>query len=225
MTREEALMEILKRRGEGDKIHYSVAYDVINEIFDDLESRTCKNCKYNFCGCSIQDMILEFKDKYGIEPLNFDDFGCNRFEKKKKEIKKNEFMIVEFLSEDTFKVLFVFDKEKAKKEYNKTFTLGESYEIGNEVTLSGIRKKYNWKDVPYNEKHKLWDGQPVFVRGNDTPFLRVVRFYSAVNNSFFYDNIGKRNVTPNLIDDEYSWEPYPHLNDEWVIKAYRQLKF
>jgi len=220
---------------QSDPLWSSDAEYVINDEFAELRKAIADKKKievYNEDKWQPIEMVFSavptdpnttfFEDlsKHGWNVSNF------RVKKEKgREIKKNDFMIVEFLSEDTFKVLFIFDKEKAKKEYNKTFTLGESYEIGNEVTLSDARKKYKWEDVPYNEKNKLWDGQPVFICGNNIPFSRTVRFYDAVDNSFFYDDAGERNVTPNLIDNEYSWEPYPHLDDEWVIKAYRRLKF
>jgi len=88
MTREEALMRILKERGEGDKIHYSIVYEIINEIFDDIESRTCENCKYykeegNYCN-NEENEIFEF-DNYKKMKVPDWKFSCNRFERKKDE--------------------------------------------------------------------------------------------------------------------------------------------
>ena len=62
----------------------------IDEIYDDFESRVCKNCKYfnEDEGCTNELNTLKFKDMFGKweEPLyleNMKNFGCNRFEKKK----------------------------------------------------------------------------------------------------------------------------------------------
>ena len=39
-----------------------------------LQSRVCNNCQFDYCGCSIQDSILQ------VDPTaTFDTFGCNNF--------------------------------------------------------------------------------------------------------------------------------------------------
>ena len=56
---------------------------IIDKIFDDFESRVCKNCKYNNKMCTYQESIKVYckvtrGEDYGCD---FDDFGCNRFER------------------------------------------------------------------------------------------------------------------------------------------------
>lgn len=50
---------------------------VIDTIYSSFEQRLCDNCSFDYCGCSIQDSILQ------IEPeATFTTFGCNSFEPK-----------------------------------------------------------------------------------------------------------------------------------------------
>ena len=52
---------------------------VIDSIYDSFEQRLCNNCTFDYCGCSVQDSILQ------IDPnATFDTFGCNSFESKEK---------------------------------------------------------------------------------------------------------------------------------------------
>ena len=86
MTRKEVskrCKEIFNKYNEKKDIELLIV-SLLADIYNDFESGVCKNCKHNFCGCSIQDMILEFKNKYGIESSDFDNFGCNKFERKTK---------------------------------------------------------------------------------------------------------------------------------------------
>lgn len=74
MTRGEALAKVPLR----EKNWGIVAQGVINEIYDDFESRTCKNCKQyiNYHKLCRQDVSI-----FGESFLN-KDFGCNKWEKK-----------------------------------------------------------------------------------------------------------------------------------------------
>ena len=82
MTREEAKHLFYKinmssvRRGE-----YPVesAKETIDKIYDDFESRTCENCKYNLNGieCNCNESVVEW-----LDTDTFPDFGCNKFERK-----------------------------------------------------------------------------------------------------------------------------------------------
>ena len=50
---------------------------ILDLIYDSFEQRLCDNCNFDYCGCSIQDSILQ------IEPeATFTTFGCNSFEPK-----------------------------------------------------------------------------------------------------------------------------------------------
>ena len=62
--------------------------DLVDEIYNDFESRTCENCEYNELlnsgenACSNDYMVAEF-NTYPQYPLIVDsDFGCNKFERK-----------------------------------------------------------------------------------------------------------------------------------------------
>ena len=48
---------------------------IIDTIYDSFEQRTCNNCSFDYCGCSIQDSILQCDPN-----ATFDTFGCNSFE-------------------------------------------------------------------------------------------------------------------------------------------------
>ncbi len=42
-----------------------------------MKSQFCDNCTFDYCGCSVQDSILQ------VDPnATFDTFGCNSFEPK-----------------------------------------------------------------------------------------------------------------------------------------------
>jgi hypothetical protein len=50
---------------------------LLNEIYNDFESRTCSNCKFDDCGCSVQDSINRVEE----EPIDFSNFGCIKFQR------------------------------------------------------------------------------------------------------------------------------------------------
>ena len=103
MTRDEAKKEFWEQNGVFEKrldINYEKvikSYFVgsefdkfIDKIFDDIESRTCKNCKYfeviDFIGntCSNPKLLQDeemFVDR-GLFINVREDFGCNRFERR-----------------------------------------------------------------------------------------------------------------------------------------------
>lgn len=57
------------------KMHWKDKF--INAIYDSFEQRLCDNCNFDYCGCSIQDSILQ------VDPeATFTTFGCNSFEPK-----------------------------------------------------------------------------------------------------------------------------------------------
>ena len=40
-----------------------------------MQSRVCNNCRFDYCGCSVQDSILQ------VDPdATFETFGCINFE-------------------------------------------------------------------------------------------------------------------------------------------------
>jgi len=51
----------------------------VDKIYDDFESRTCENCKYNLNGieCNCNESVVEW-----LDTDTFPDFGCNKFERK-----------------------------------------------------------------------------------------------------------------------------------------------
>lgn len=47
----------------------------VDRIYDTFEQQICDNCRHDYCGCSVQDSILQ------IDPeATFTTFGCNSFE-------------------------------------------------------------------------------------------------------------------------------------------------
>ena len=76
MTREEAYDKWLNRDGDVE------VSDIVDIIYDDLESRTCENCEHSvkedkkfspvwFCGGALKYSQVQ------------KDFGCNKFEAKR----------------------------------------------------------------------------------------------------------------------------------------------
>ena len=46
-----------------------------------MKSQFCDSCTFDYCGCSVQDSILQ------VDPnATFDTFGCNSFELSEKHI-------------------------------------------------------------------------------------------------------------------------------------------
>ena len=122
--------------------------------------------------------------------------------------KKNNFMVVKFVNEEEFKVLFIFNKEKASEfAYIKMLIKDEN-----------VNDK-QWEDVLYDKKTDLWDGQPVWCIDKDFKTLRSVKFYDAKNKcTFSYE--GKRG---GCVYDNHL--PYEYITDEWIIEAYKRLEF
>ena len=70
MTREEAQDEI-RRAIDGWKIKQRELRQIINEIYDSFESRTCENCKYSTNDNWVCDAGIGRPSK---------DFGCLNFD-------------------------------------------------------------------------------------------------------------------------------------------------
>ena len=77
LTRETAKQQIRHDEYSHGSIVASIPQveSVIDSIYDSFEQRLCNNCTFDYCGCSVQDSILQVD-------LNatFDTFGCNSFE-------------------------------------------------------------------------------------------------------------------------------------------------
>jgi len=92
MTREEAKKLFWKKGGVFEKTfmycldkvlklpYRGSEVDVfIDRIYDDFESRVCKNCLYYFketCVCDESPLVTEIVDE---------NYGCNKFERRKKQ--------------------------------------------------------------------------------------------------------------------------------------------
>ena len=84
MNREEAKNQFsneLLERAMGfkkGKLKIGAVYKIIDDIYDDFESRTCKNCKY-----FIKDKFVCCNSKAPtIVQINDDSFGCSKFERR-----------------------------------------------------------------------------------------------------------------------------------------------
>jgi len=80
MTREKAKL-LVKNCDNGN--------EVIDKIYDEFESRICKNCKYYSSNELLRGICKNFQLKLKTLGLHFvpqsEDFGCNKFEKKAEE--------------------------------------------------------------------------------------------------------------------------------------------
>ena len=80
MTKKEAF-----RTAREDITFQAKGFDLLNKIYHDFESRTCKNCKYSktdtinltYCYCPTSELSSTNK------PLH-PTFGCNQFKRKDK---------------------------------------------------------------------------------------------------------------------------------------------
>ena len=83
MTREEALKDLYdyieynRNVGRCD-LEESDGVEIINEIYDDFESRSCGSCKWK-----LDEFCIKFDDFRAIKLL--DSKGCSKFERKAKE--------------------------------------------------------------------------------------------------------------------------------------------
>ena len=84
MTREEAIYKVNNQVFEADYDTGLVMYPdsaerIIKEIYDDFESRVCKNCFYYFeetCVCDESPLVTEIVDE---------NYGCNKFKRRENE--------------------------------------------------------------------------------------------------------------------------------------------
>ena len=71
MTREKARDAVILA------ITADIKLALIDKIYDDFESRVCENCEYYSRIGSCEN-----KESYCFDQLVYDDFGCNRFERR-----------------------------------------------------------------------------------------------------------------------------------------------
>lgn len=93
MTRDDAVSKYTMVWQEDDHWNDYSIEEVVNKIYDDFESRVCKNCKFydkeDFL-CNVipesDSWIMDALDR-AVPNAQFcpdDDFGCNKFKKKRK---------------------------------------------------------------------------------------------------------------------------------------------
>ena len=87
MTREEAIIQTKERYKYGITTE-SDTLKLIDAIYDDFESRKCKNCKYfnEVSSCEHEKNTqylttsIQFDEQTYYQMDTTKDFGCNRFE-------------------------------------------------------------------------------------------------------------------------------------------------
>ena len=94
MTREEALnkcIEVVTFRGIYNPYVLENVEYFVEEIYDDFENRTCKNCKWfnkKTYECENKENEQEIGNYDNIDYISMqvdENFGCNRFERKENE--------------------------------------------------------------------------------------------------------------------------------------------
>ena len=73
MTREEANQKLWATRNI-NTLSKVECDNILNEVYEDFENRTCNNCKAK--NCSIKRVLME------LEEINPDYFSCNDWEQK-----------------------------------------------------------------------------------------------------------------------------------------------
>ena len=86
MTREEA-KKVIRNIGEGWAVSEGDVEELIDKIYDDFESKICKNCKYfKGTGMIANCSNLEVGKMNGGAFIDVDEnFGCNKFERRENE--------------------------------------------------------------------------------------------------------------------------------------------
>ena len=79
MKREEALNKYPHGWMEDNSYNDYPKDDIVNLIYDDFESRTCKNCKHSGLYTKGWMPCLHPENEYHIKEVH-DDFGCNKWE-------------------------------------------------------------------------------------------------------------------------------------------------
>ena len=84
MTREEAKQLKYRRSKQSESISFDRLDFMLDEIYDDFESRTCANCKYKDADLCTNIEVNNFfplsqeGNEFLLEPENF---GCNQWKK------------------------------------------------------------------------------------------------------------------------------------------------
>ncbi|NOQ31808.1 MAG: hypothetical protein GQ570_11860 [Helicobacteraceae bacterium] len=85
MTREEAIVKNTELFNDRDVLNESDVDDLIIDIFEYFESRTCENCSFSILDQIVGDTVLYQCGKRESETYTMiynKDFGCNKFEPK-----------------------------------------------------------------------------------------------------------------------------------------------
>lgn len=92
MTREEAKSAKVKYLNSDDEWSNSIipvldCHELLDDIYDDFESRTCENCKYyDATTYNVSNDTTGFCKRLAIGRadayIEFEDFGCNKFTRK-----------------------------------------------------------------------------------------------------------------------------------------------
>jgi len=193
---------------------------IINDEFAELRKAIADGKEIEYLTNDNKWVDLNTKDP------SYDFYLTPEHYRIKKEVKfpiykKNDFMVVKFYDKSVFKIMFIFDKSKLKKWWDTNFiSIGVNSAIYSDNCKFIRFDSREWEDVLYDEEKGLWDGQPVFGWDNND-LARCVGFYDAKNKSLFLLD-GTRSEEQSNFDN---YEPYPHLDDEWIIKAYNKLNF
>lgn len=76
MNREEAILLLETRDFHFQGISNDFVRQLLNEVYDDFDSRTCDNCKWH----TDIEKSYRYCDVVGVGTSN--DFGCNKWEAK-----------------------------------------------------------------------------------------------------------------------------------------------
>ena len=79
MNREQAKELKYMRSKQSESISFDRLDFMLDEIYDDFESRTCKSCKYSGLYTMGWMPCLHPENEYHIKEVH-DDFGCNKWE-------------------------------------------------------------------------------------------------------------------------------------------------
>jgi hypothetical protein len=75
MTREEVIKDLWDLGFVSPRVKVDVD-NLIHKIYDDFENRTCSTCKFDNCGCSVQDSIYRAEQ----DIVDLSNFGCIKWE-------------------------------------------------------------------------------------------------------------------------------------------------
>lgn len=145
-------------------------------------------------------------ENYRIKELGDDDYPI---------FKKNSAIIVKFIDAKTMIPVFIFNPDELKLVgyLNNSEIIGASF-------ASDINGE-EWTSVAYDPARELYEGQPIVCWNDiDKAIINIGFYMIEPGNRCAFDASGGR------VGQHFdNYKPYKDIMDEWIVEAYKNLKF